>query len=95
MIGAVGFSGERLCFGDRPGRLQQIVEPANLRQVDGENVVPEKIAQRAIHPLALHVPGRVERDDAGVHVVEQDIEVRRPRLVHVTESFSFLAQALR
>ena len=82
MIGRIRIRRERLRVRDRLFGLQEIVEAADLREIDREHVVAEKIAERPIHSPTLHVAGCVKRDDAGVHVVEEDIEVRRPGLVH-------------
>ena len=43
---------------------------------------PTNSRNARIHSAALHVTGRVERDDAGVHVVEEHVEIRRPALIH-------------
>src|SRR5581483_6863909 len=72
---------EVLRFDQRLFRLQQIVEPANLRQVDREHVVADEVAEAALHPDPLVVAGRVKRDHAPVDVVEEDLEVRRARLI--------------
>ena len=81
LLRAEALGGELLRFDQRLFGLQQVVEPADLGEVDRQHVVADEIAEGALHPDALLVPGRVERDDAGVDVVEQDLEVRRARLV--------------
>ena len=45
-------------------------------------VVADELAERQVHADALHVPGRVKRQYAGVDVVEQRLKVRRLGLIH-------------
>ena len=44
MVAVVRSRGQFLRFGERLGRLQQVVETANLREIDREHIVAEKIA---------------------------------------------------
>ena len=81
VLRAEALRGEVLRFDQRLFGLQQVVEPADLGEVDGQDVVADEVAERALHPDPLLVAGRVERDDARVDVVEQDLEVRCARLV--------------
>ena len=81
VLGAERVGGQLLCLDQRPFGLQQVVEPADLGEVDRQHVVADEIAEGAIHPDALLVPGRVERDDAGIDVVQQHLEVRGARMV--------------
>ena len=83
VLGAERVGGQLLRFDERPFGLQQVVEPADLRQVDREHVVADEVAKRALHPDALLVARRVERDDARIHVVEQDLEVRGARMIEL------------
>ena len=69
-VGAVRLGRQALRFVDRSARLQQVVEPANLRQVDRQHVLPDELAECGIHAMALHVPRRVKRHDTGVNIVE-------------------------
>jgi len=51
-------------------KLQQASGVFALGEVDREHVVADEIAKRALHPDALLVPRRMERNHAGIHVVQ-------------------------
>ncbi len=81
LLRAEALRGELLRVDQRLFGLQQVVEPADLGEVDRQHVVADEVAERALHPDPLLVARRVERDDARVDVVEQDLEVRRAGLI--------------
>src|SRR6266550_3722561 len=82
MLGAVGLGRQRLRLDDRLGRLEEIIEPPNLREVDGEDVLSHELAEGPIHPDPLLMSRRMERNNAGVHVVEEGLKVGSARLIH-------------
>ena len=81
MLGAERVGRQLLSLDQRTLRLEQVVEAADLREVDREHVVADEIAKCALHADALFVPGRVERNDAGVDVVQEHLEIRGTRMV--------------
>lgn len=82
VVRPVGLGGELLGLLDGLGGLEEVVEAADLGEVDREDVVAQEVAEGRVHPLALHVARRMKRDDAGVDVVEEHVEVRGPALIH-------------
>ena len=81
MLGAERVGGQLLRLDQGALGLQQVVEPADLGQVDRQHVVADEVAEGAIHPDPLLVAGRVERDDARIDVVQQHLKVRGARVV--------------
>ncbi len=81
MLRAERVGRQLLRFDQRSLGLQQVVEPADLGEVDREHVVADEVAERALHADALLVTGRMERDDAGVDIVQQHLEVRGARMI--------------
>ena len=57
MLGAEALGRQLLRFDQRLFGLQQIVEPADLGQVDREHVVADEVAERALHPDPCLWPG--------------------------------------
>jgi hypothetical protein len=81
VLGAERVGREFLRLDERSLGLQEIVQPADLREVDRQHVVADEVAEGAFHPDALFVAGRVERDNAGVHIVQEHLEVRGARMI--------------
>ncbi len=66
---------------DRLGGLKQVVDAGHRRQVDRADIVADELAKGEIHADALNVTRRVERQHAGVDVVEQRLKVRGLMLI--------------
>ena len=81
MLGAERVGRQLLRLDQRAFGLQEVVEPADLGEVDREHVVADEIAERALHPDALFVPRGMKRNDARVDVVQQHLEIRGARMV--------------
>ena len=83
MLGAERVGRQLLCLDEGTLGLQEIVEPADLGEVDRQHVVADEIAERPLHPDALFVPRRMERDDAGIDVIQEHLEVRGARMIEL------------
>ena len=83
VLRAEAFRRELLRFDQRSFGLQQIVQTANLGQIDRQHIIADKVAECPVHPDALLVARGMKWDHARIDIIQEYLKVRRARLIEL------------
>src|SRR5215469_1264616 len=81
VVGAPSLRRQLVRFEQWSGRHVEVVEIADLREIDLEYVLADEVAHALVHAEALFVAGRVERRRAADHIVHEHVEIRGATLI--------------